>query len=113
MKRTIQEGDKVQYRKIYGGSLTFNGKRIKQNQTFWAFPYEIPTAFHDTVVRVDGIVVPEGKEFEKVEPKPAEFTVKQRGTSSWYDVLDAKENRMNGEKALRRTEALALIDELK
>lgn len=108
MERTKKTQELV-YRKTGGGSFWFKGKRIKQNQTFKAFPHEIPDGFKDLIKRVDG----ESHEAvtEQLNALASKYNLKQRSNTSWYDVVDGNDNVMN-ENAMRRVDALNLIKEL-
>lgn len=115
MRRTKKEkarGDgRIRWRKTGGGSFRMkNGKIIKPNQVFLAHPDDIPEAFRDVIVSVDGDLV------EKPEEAPLKsatgFEVRKRSNSSWYDVVEPVSGKPINEKALRQAEAEALLAEL-
>ena len=66
---------------------------------------EIPEAFRDVIIPLDKFVP---KPEENLVAVGAEYKLKQRGTSTWYDVVNGKGKVLN-EKAMRRTDALDLI----
>lgn len=99
---------KLRYQKIGGGSarLKLDGRKqiIKPNQKFEAYPEEIPEAFKDTLILLEGQIVVKQKE----SPKVKIFGVKKRPKTegdedpgknkngkekSWYNVVnkDTKE----------------------
>lgn len=102
---------KIQYVKLGKGSLRFKGKRIKENQKFYAYPDEIPETFKDLikpVLKGDEIQVEEAQ--ENIDVKPSEYKLQHRG-GPWWDVVDGSGNLMN-ENAIRQAEALELIKTL-
>lgn len=115
MKRSKENGT-VRWVKTGGGSFTaFIGGRkriIKQNQQFTAKLEDIPEAFRDTVVPVDGaeLKVAEAAE-EPVNVVKLEYTISPRG-GNWFDVLDSNGKQVN-EKSLRKDAAEELISSLK
>jgi len=111
MERTKVEltNEKIQWKKIGGGSLRLNGRIIKPGQIFDAKPSDIPTGFRDVVVPLEPIR-------EKAEPPieviKVEYTLKQRGKSPlWFDIVDSNDKVLN-EKALKKAEAEQLIVDL-
>ena len=106
MKRTKKvDIDVIKWVKQGGGSLRLGGKIIKPGQRFDARLDEIPEGFRDVCIPLDKLPV---EVEENIEATPAEYKLKQRGTSTWYDVVNGKGKVLN-EKALRRTDALELI----
>lgn len=106
MERTKKANiEKIRWVKQGGGSLRLHGRIIKPGQRFTASLDEIPEGFRDVVIPLDKL--PAEVE-ENLVATPAEYQLKQRGTSTWYDVVDGKGKVLN-EKALRRTDALELI----
>ena len=110
---------KIKYKKIGGGTFLLNGKIIKPNQEFTAYPGEVPEAFKD-VCKVLGAVDEGGaklppEEVEKLEEKQEpekKLTYELVKTSvGWYDVHDTDGNKIN-EKALRKIDAEALVESL-
>jgi hypothetical protein len=96
---------------------------IKPGETFWAFPSEIPKAFRDVVIPLDGDV-PFKEEKKKEElakqtggKKPA-FKVEKREGSPWWDVFNVQEvegkevRKKVNEKGLTEEKANKLIEDL-
>ena len=95
----------IRWVKQGGGSLRLNGRIIKPGQRFNARLDEIPEAFRDVCVPLDKLPVePE----DNLAAVPAEYKLKQRGATNWYDVVNSKGKVLN-EKAMHRTDALELI----
>lgn len=109
MERTRATGEptaevKIRYRKVGGGSLRLAKRLIKPNEIFYAYPSEIPKAFRDTVVPLDG-EPPQVDPAEAPLPAPAAkstYTIQPRGKSkTWFDIVDSQGKVVN-EKALSR-----------
>lgn len=113
--------EKVQtFRKKGGGSFRFKGKIVKQNQTFEAYPSEIPENFRD-------IIVPVGSKWDNFDPqsepdaatvqvKEAEYYKKHKGGGRWQiyrKVDDGEDKLMSGEKTYLKDEADQVISDLK
>ena len=102
---------KVLFRKIGGGSFrTKKGKIIKPNETFLAYPEDIPDAFKDTIIPVE--------EPPEVEPEPDEtdaeeyYLIEERENApGWFDVVNADGKAIN-ETALREKDAKELLKRL-
>ena len=106
MERTKKANpDTIRWVKQGGGSLRLNGRIIKPGQRFDARLDDIPEAFRDVIIPLDKLPVePE----DNLAAVPAEYKLKQRGTTTWYDVVNSKGKALN-EKAMHRTDALDLI----
>lgn len=117
MQRTKDKDDRTRFRKIGGGSFIFHGRRIKRNETFLAYPEEIPTGVRDLIVDAKGdtpLAVTEKNEpaIPPEQVRQPEYKLSSRG-GGWFDVVDEQGKKMNDEeKSLRREEALKLIKEL-
>ena len=109
MERTNTD-QKIRFKKTGGGSLRLGGKIYKPNQTFMAYPYEIPDAFKDVIVPVDPNAVAREEE-KKFLGKTHEYTLKARSSGGYYDVVDSN-GKVKNEKALRHAAALDLIRSL-
>jgi len=104
MERT-KKVDKVKFQKIGGGSFRLkNGRIIKPNQIFKAYPSEIPKAFTDLIKPLEDI-----KE-EPVEIIDTVYTLNSRSVG-WWDVVDIDGKIMN-ENALRKEAAEELLNNL-
>lgn len=115
MKRSKEKGV-VLWVKTGGGSFVadINGRRrtIKPGQQFSARLEDIPEAFRDTVVPVDGAELKVAEaEVEPVDVAKLEYTISPRG-GNWFDVLDSNGKQVN-EKSLRKDAAEELISSLK
>lgn len=120
--------DVLQFRKIGGGSLRFNGKLIKPNQIFEAKKEDIPVSLRDIVIPIGrtwselegtddnkGDVVKKLPEEEKKEIEQAvtKYLVVPHGNSnSWFDVVNAQTGKPINEKALRKEVAEQLKHDL-
>jgi len=109
MKRTKEKKDtgKIRYRKLGRGSLRFRGQIIKPNQVFEAYPGDIPPSFTDVIIPVDK---DSGKPVRS-KIKPAEYKLEPRG-GNWFNIVNAKTGKRMNENALRRPDALKLIEKL-
>lgn len=61
----------ISWRKLGGGSFTFQGKKVKPGETFLARPSDIPLSFRDLVVPADGAAwesVEGSSAFRPIEP---------------------------------------------
>jgi hypothetical protein len=122
------ERKKLQYKKIGGGSarLVLDGRKtiIKPNQTFAAYPEDIPEAFKDMIIPLEGQAIPKA---QKPEPKEKVFGVKKRPKTdgdadpgenakgkpkSWYDVVNKKSKQVMNPKALTNGSAKKLAESL-
>ena len=87
-----------------------SGRIIKPNQTFYAHLDEIPEAFRDVIVPVDGL--PE-EEQEITLATATGYEVQERvNTKGWHDVVNLISGKPINEKALRKDEAEKLLAEL-
>lgn len=123
---------KIKWHKQGGGSFHMrDGRIIKPNQKFEAYPEDIPDGFRDVVVPLEPLPEDEplqsATEFElqqaespasldekqegqaKYEIQPQQYEKQERDTSGWFDVVDSEGNHVN-KKALREDEAENLIE---
>lgn len=112
------------------GSLYLaDGKRIGPGETFQALPSSIPAGFRDTVRQLDaGDVVPipslalpelnrlapveEEETTEEVTGADLLFIVEERAGGGWFDVVNVSTGKAVTERALRRTAAEELAEDL-
>lgn len=120
--------EKLQYRKIGGGSarLRLEGRRkiIKPSERFWAYPEDIPEAFKDTIVLLDGQTAPKAeapvtvdKIFKvAVRPKTAGDAdpgkTKKGKKRKWYNVINKDTKKVMNPEPLTETKAKKLADSL-
>jgi hypothetical protein len=122
---TVQNAEegKVRWKKAGGGSFRMGNKIIKPGETFWAFPGEIPKAFRDVVIPLNGdVVFKEEKKKEEltknIEGKKPAFIAKQREGEQWWDVfnvqiVDGKEvEKKFNEKGLTEEKANSMLEDL-
>lgn len=115
MKRNKAKPGEIRWRKDGGGSFYMrkNGKVkiIKPGQIFLASPDDIPEAFRDVVVPVEG---EELKTLQKKDAKAAKkatvYSLKHKGGGK-YIVEDGEEKQIN-EGTLTKKEAEELIETL-
>ena len=109
MERTNKKEEKlIEWIKDGGGSFRLgNGKIIKPNQKFFAYPSQIPANFRDVVTPLEEVPDLEKEEVTVEEP---EYSLSSRG-GGWFDIVDSNEKVMN-EKALKREDALKFIEDL-
>lgn len=112
MERTKSNKDVIRWRKTGGGSFRMAGgkKIIKPGQVFSARLDQIPVAFRDVIIPVDGAIFIEKEKQEKIEVPEPEFKVNHRGVG-WYDVLDNEGKAIN-DKALKKEAAWNLLKSL-
>ena len=113
MKRT-KNTEPLRWRQTGGGSfyLRTGGKTriIKPGQVFSASIEDIPQAFRDTIVPVDGKALVEAEKQNLPEPAKLEYSVKHLG-GGWYDVLSSAGKNQN-ESSLRKEDAEELLKSL-
>lgn len=97
------------WKKIGGGSFLLNGNRwIKPGQEFMALESDIPEAFRDTIIPLE--VETKKEELTNLEegivtpPIPPKFSLKRRGASRWYDVVNDAGKAIN-DKPLSKEDA--------
>jgi hypothetical protein len=101
---------KIRYRKIGGGSFrTKQGRIIKPNQTFYAYPEDIPKGFKDVIRPVDEVA--EAEEEPIVDSEPARFEIRHK-SGPYYDVYNSSIDKKINEKGLKKEDAEELIKEL-
>ncbi len=108
MKRNKQTEGTLQYKNT-SGTLFINGEFIKRNETFFAFPQEIPKSFMDTIVCIEDVPVKE------VEPDPEtgmEYILVDRG-NGWFDIVDQDGKKVNetGMRKAKAEETLLLLQQ--
>lgn len=118
MERTKKVNDEVEqtkdvrvklwYKKVGGGSLRFQGKIIKPEQKFQAFPEDIPDAFKDTIILLDGQKDTSPKSL-KTEKRKYEL---QHTGSGWYNIIDVENDKEMNDSKLRKADAEKLLEEL-
>jgi len=108
------------FKKIGGGSFILKGKMIKPGQVFLADPNDIPVAFRDTVLAVDGNVNFDKHLVTKASPPPpgpkdvkkAVYEARQRTGSQWWDIYREGEEKPINEKGMTKEKAEAMIQSL-
>jgi len=85
-----------------------DGSHIKPNQTFLAFPHEIPEAFRDLIKPVNKADL---EEPPVVLESVTKFAVKERAPG-WFDVIEENTGKVLNQSALRKDEAEKLAQEL-
>jgi len=88
---------RIRWKQTGGGTLRLkvNGtlRIIKPGEVFRALPSEVPLAFRDTIIPLDGT---QKVEEEKIVVSKVTYEVKPRGKSkSLFDVVDRQGKRMN------------------
>jgi hypothetical protein len=109
------EAVKPQWKKIGGGSFYLGKRIIKPGQIFFADADEIPVAFRDTIIPVDGTMT--WAKHDEVKETPnypvnkisysieANATVENKGKSKvWFDLV-TKDGKVLNEKGLKKEEA--------
>ena len=94
--------------KNYGGPFYKDGKRIPTGETFYATVDEIPSAFRDVIRPVDPLDLTVEK---PLKPVKSSFHLKQRKATSFYDVYDGNNKRIN-EKDLSEEDAKHVLSML-
>lgn len=95
----------IRWKKIGNGSFILNNRYIKPGQTFMATVEEIPKAFRDVVVPVEGL--PEDPLLNV--KKSSNYTlVEIEGTNTW-NIVDSQGKIFN-EKPMARLEAEKLLN---
>jgi len=120
---TPKEGE-IHWKKVGGGSFRIGNRIIKPGQTFLAFPHEIPKAFRDVVIALDGgAIFEEDKKKKKETVKPSDvkkptFVVEKRKGSQWWDVFNVQKvegkevKKKINDKGLPKEKADALKEDL-
>jgi hypothetical protein len=103
------EEQKIGWKNRGGGSFWLLGHIIKPGQLFQAKVSEIPTAFRDVLIPVDGIPEPNKP---IVEGKISTYTIQPRGKStSLFDVVNEAGKVINA-KGLTKEKGEKLIQDL-
>lgn len=97
----------IRWKKIGNGSFILNNRYIKPGQTFMATVEEIPKAFRDVVVPVEGL--PEDP-LLNVKKSSNYSIVEIEGTNTW-NIVDGQGKVLN-EKPMVRIEAEKLLNAL-
>jgi len=97
----------IRWKKIGNGSFILNNRYIKPGQTFMATVEEIPKAFRDVVVPVEGL--PEDP-LLNVKKSSNYSIVEIEGTNTW-NIVDGQGKVLN-EKPMIRIEAEKLLNVL-
>ena len=108
------EESKVRWKKVGGGSFRMGNRIIKPGESFWAYPREIPKAFRDVVIPLNGdVVFKEEKKKEelakKIEGKKPAFLIEKREGSPWWDVFNVQE--VEGKEVRKRINEKGLTEE--
>lgn len=102
------EETKQRFRKIGGGSFRLaRGKIIKPNEVFSAYPSEIPEAFRDVIVPVDGEI----RESTPVEDVGEKYHLVHKGRG-WYDIVNTASGKAINDHGLREAEAKEKLESL-
>lgn len=100
---------KRRWRKLGGGTFRMaNGKIIKQNQVFEATTDEIPIAFRDSIVPIDGEIPIAEQPALKSSTK---YELRTKGVG-WFDVINTETTKPINEVGLRKEAAEKLLQEL-
>jgi len=117
----MERSKKIKWKKIGRGSFRFGNKIIKPGQEFFASEDDIPDAFRDVIIPLEG--KEESKEVDFREAKKGEddvgvsnkgkskFETKHR-TGAWYDVINSVTGKRVNEKALSKENAEKLVKSL-
>lgn len=98
----------IRWRKNGGGIFNCKNHIIKPGQEFMAVIDDIPKAFRDLIVPVDGVPVTE--QVEEV-PQQILYMLRQRGQSEEWDIVNTFEKQIN-ESPLTKIEAENLLKAL-
>jgi hypothetical protein len=123
MQRTKRK--KITFRKIGGGTFRLaNGKIVKPNETFQAFPEDIPAGFKDVVKALEPLPDEEpietvsNFELEKAEqpeekesPEGDDFELENREDGKW-NVVKTTTGKPINESPLEKEEAETLMASL-
>ncbi len=105
MKRTKIPVDGLPLWRVKSPTYTLSsGKLLRKGDQFHAELDDIPVAFRDAVMHI------EGKLPEDSYNEPMEYSLKRAG-GPWFDVVDAHGKAIN-EKRLRKEQAEELLKEL-
>lgn len=114
------EEKRNKYKKVGGGSVRtrINGQKkiIKPNETFWAFPHELPKNSKDCIIQLNGV---EEKVLKDNEKKQIEANLQKKEYSKVestrhpgeFNIVDSDGKKLN-EKTLSEEEADNLLKEL-
>jgi len=107
----MKRENKIKFKKIGGGSFKFQGHLIKPNQIFKAYARDIPRAFRDCIIPMEGGTYEETNIVEeiKTDGKPI-FKIEPKGRG-WFNIVNA-DGKVINEKALRDDEAKEMLKEL-
>ena len=109
----MEQQEKFRFKKIGGGSLRFNGRRIRPREIFEATLDEIPKAFKDSIKRLPPLNgTPPVRSIEKSEGTPPVYQmVKNKELSTkkedLFDIVDLTTKKLISEKGQPLPEQIA------
>ena len=114
MKRTKIASAKRSFIKTGKGTFRLaNGKKVKPNEVFQAYPEDIPEAFRD-------VIKPYGQDKQveevfqvtgKVEDPTPIYSIQETDSVGWWNVVDSQGKVVN-ENKLRKNDAEELVNQL-
>jgi len=101
--RKPKNDGRVLYKKVGGGSFRLENRIIKPNQTFYAYPYEIPEAFKDVVLPME--------EFEPPKVMVVDFHLEPIPDTDTFNIVDGDGKVLNEQPLTKEVaeEALAKL----
>ena len=105
---------KPRWKKTGKGTLRLFGRIIKPNETFQAYPEEIPDSFKDCLRCLDEEALKEDIERveEEVEITPVYDIIAVEGKPHFFDVINTVSGKAINEAPLKKKEALSLKETL-
>jgi len=109
MERTRLNTDQMQWKNT-GRKIFYlkNGMSIKPGATFTAPAKSISISFRDIIKPVGQNTTAADLDIVAVK---VEYTIRKRGTSNWYDIVD-KNDKVVNTKALKKDDAIEMIKNL-
>lgn len=110
-RKTKPDTNKPKWRKIGGGTLRLGDRIIKPNQVFSAHESEIPKAFRDTLLLVEGDITSTAPASEIPDTKTL-FAVKGSKVDGWNVVNTTTGKPINETPLTTKKEAEELLKTL-
>jgi len=102
----------IRWKKVGGGSFRLNRNTIiKPNQVFEAREDEIPKAFRDVIIRLDGIPTSKNIDIEKVKERKNKYKTEETSRAGYVHIVDNNGKKIS-EKPLKKDDAKKLISDL-
>jgi hypothetical protein len=104
------EDQKRLWKKVGGGSFRLGKRIIKPNEKFYAEEHEIPKAFRDVIIPLDGEPTPK-IDIKKVKEQKHKYKMEETNRKGYVHIVDNNGKQIS-EKPIKEEEAEKLITDL-